>query len=141
MHTINATDMRKDFGKYIDEIVRTKPVVVKRSRDYFMGISVEMALELVEDTMFTAEEFIEEDRSVTLSLIDYDIVINGSDRSEAINLLVQELREYAEEYYNDMRFWSSDVARKKQMKGIVKILLTKDDNTLKESIQCRVGEN
>lgn len=57
MQSVNATDVRKDFGKYIDEIVRTKPIMVKRSRDYFLGISVEMMLELVEDEVFRQPPF------------------------------------------------------------------------------------
>ena len=57
MQSVNATDVRKDFGKYIDEIVRCKPIMVKRSRDYFLGISVEMMLELVEDEVFSATTF------------------------------------------------------------------------------------
>ena len=141
MQSVNATDMRKDFGKYIDEIVRTKPVMVKRSRDYFLGISVEMMLELVEDVVFPAETFVEDDGSVTLSLDDYDRVVNGKDREEALAAMVAELREYAQEYYDDIRFWSSDQLRRKQIKGILKVLLTEKDEALKESIRCQAGES
>ncbi len=141
MQSVNATDMRKDFGKYIDEIVRTKPVMVKRSRDYFLGISVDMMLELVEDVVFPAEAFVEDDGSVTLALDDYDLVVNGKDKESALAAIVTELREYALEYYEDIRFWSSDQLRRKQIKGILKVLLTEKDETLKESILCQAGES
>ena len=141
MQSVNATDMRKDFGKYIDEIVRTKPVMVKRSRDYFLGISVDMMLELVEDVVFRAETFLEDDGSVTLSLVDYDLVVNGKDREDALTAMVTDLREYAQEYYDNIHFWSSDLLRRKQIKGILKVLLTEKDEALKESIRCQAGES
>jgi len=141
MQSINATDVRKDFGKYIDEIVRTKPIMVKRSRDYFLGISVEMMLELVDDEVFSAITFSEEDGSVTLALDNYDLVVNGTDQESALDEMVAELREYAEEYYDNIRFWSSDTLRKKQIKGILKVLLTENNETLKESILCRAGKS
>ena len=141
MLAINATDMRKDFGRYIDEIVRTKPIFVKRSRDYFMGISIEMAKELVKEVTFNVDKYIEEDNSVTLSLNGFDLVVNEKNETTAINLLIKDLREYALEYYEDIEFWASDINRKNQMKDIIKILLTNDDDELKESFVCQAGKN
>lgn len=141
MLVVNATDVRKDFGRYIDEIVRTKPIFIKRSRDYFMGISINMAKELVKDVVFTADKYIEDDGSVTLSLHDFDIVVNGKDESSALDSLVKDLREYALEFYEDIEFWSSDIIRKKQLKNILKVLLTNDIEELKESIVCQVGKS
>lgn len=138
---INATDVRKDFGRHIDKIVRTKPIFIKRSRDYIMGISLEMAKELVKDIQFIAYKFIEDDNSVTISLEKFDLVVNGENEEEAISLIIKSLREYALEYYEDIEFWSSDINRKKQMNSILKVLLVEDDNELKESIICRPGKN
>ncbi len=141
MLVVNATDVRKDFGRYIDEIVRTKPIFIKRSRDYFMGISIDMAKELVKDVIFTADKYIEDDDSVTLSLHDFDIVVNGKDESSALDSLIKDIREYALEFYEDMEFWASDINRRKQLKKILKVLLTNDNEELKESIVCQVGRN
>lgn len=63
MLTVNATDVRKDFGRYIDKIVRSKPIFIKRSRDYFMGISIDMAKELIKDVVFSADKYVEDDGS------------------------------------------------------------------------------
>lgn len=138
---VNATDMRKDFGSYIDKIVRTKPIFVKRSRDYFMGISIEMAKELVKDVTFTANKYIEDDTSITLALEGFDIVINAENKEKAIDSLIKALREYALEYYEDIEYWSSDLNRRKQIKSILKVLLIENDNELKESILCQAGKN
>ncbi len=140
MLTINATDMRKNFGGYIDEIVRTKPIFVKRSRDYFMGISIEMAKDMVRDVVFSVDKYIEEDGSVTLSLDGFDILANEKNETLAIHSLIRDLREYALEYYEDIEFWTSDLNRRKQMRYILKVLLN-DDNELKESFICQAGKN
>ena len=103
MLAINSTDMRKEFGRYIDEIVRTKPIFVKRSRDYFMGINIDMAKELVKDLNFNVDKFIEKDDSITLSPQNFDLVVNGENESLAIDLLLNDLREYANEYYRDIK--------------------------------------
>lgn len=141
MLVVNATDVRKDFGRYIDEIVRAKPIFIKRSRDYFMGISIDMAKELVKDVVFTADKYIEDDGSVTLSLHDFDIVVNGEDESSALDYLIKDLREYTLEFYEDIEFWSSDINRKKQLKKILKVLLTNENKELKENIVCQVGKS
>ena len=141
MLAVNATDVRKDFGRYIDEIVRVKPIFIKRSRDYFMGISLNMARELVKDVVFTADKYIEDDYSVTLSLHDFDIVMNDSDESSALDSLIEDLKEYALEFYEDIEYWSSDINRRKQLPKILKILLTNDNEELKESIICQVGRS
>ena len=141
MYVINSTDMRKDFGKHIDTIVRNKPLFIKRSRDYFMGISIEMAKELVKDTKFTATKFIESDNTITLSLEDFDIVVNEDTEDQAIKSLIKDLKDYANDYYEEIEFWSSDPNRKKQIKSILKVLLSEDDNDLKEDIICHDGKN
>jgi hypothetical protein len=139
MLTINATDVRKDFGRYIDTIVRSKPIFIKRSRDCFMGISIDMAKELVKDVVFTADEYIEDDGTITLSLHDSDIVVNSQDESSALQSLIKDLREYALEFYEDIEFWGSDISRRKHIKKIIKVLLSNDENELKESIACQPG--
>jgi len=139
MKTIKSTEMRKDFSFYIDEIVRRKPVFVKRSRDLFLGISFEMMKDLVSDIGFTAMMYMESDGSITLSLNEFDIVVNGKNQEEALNRLVNDLKEYAEEYYEQIEFWYNDPQRRSHFKGIIKVLLTDDDQQLKETIQCQLG--
>ncbi len=139
MLVVNATDVRKDFGRYIDKIVRSKPIFIKRSRDHFMGISIDMAKELTKDAVFSADKYVEDDGSVTLSLHDFDIVVNGKDESSALDSLIKDLREYALEFYEDIEFWGSDINRKKQFKKILRVLLTDDDEEMKENIVCQLG--
>lgn len=141
MLAVNATDVRKEFGNYIDTIVRTKPIFIKRSRDYIMGISVDMIKELVRDVEFTVEEFREDDGSTTLSMAEFGIVVNAENFEEANELILNDLREYALEYYEDPLFWGSDLKRKAQFKKILKVLVTEDEKELKDCLICQVGKN
>lgn len=141
MLAVNATDVRKEFGNYIDTIVRTKPIFIKRSRDYIMGISVDMIKELVRDVEFTVEEFREDDGSTTLSMAEFGIVANAENFEEANELILNDLREYALEYYEDPLFWGSDLKRKAQFKKILKVLVTEDEKELKDCLICQVGKS
>jgi hypothetical protein len=101
-----------------------------------MGISIDMAKELVRDIVFTADRYVEDDGSVTLSLQNFDIVVNDIDNQSAMDSLVKELKEYALEFYKDIEFWGSDKNRREQLKKILKVLLA-DDKELRESIKCQ----
>lgn len=141
MLSVNSTDVRKEFGGYIDIIIRKKPIFIKRSRDYIMGISIEMAKELIKDIIFQYERFVENDNSITLSLLDFDIVVNAENDDKAIDLLLKDLSEYAEDYYHEIEYWSSDKNRKSQFPHILKVLMSNDKDELKGSLSCLTGKN
>lgn len=46
---MNATDTKKEIARYIDEIVRVKLIFVRRSRDYFRGISINIEKKLAKN--------------------------------------------------------------------------------------------
>jgi hypothetical protein len=106
-----------------------------------MGISLEMAKELVSDVKFEMVQYTEDDGSVTLSLEGYDLVVNGEDVEVALDIMSRDLREYALEYYENIDFWGSDQQRRAQLKSILRILLATDDQELRKSFQCRVGRS
>jgi hypothetical protein len=45
--TLNATDVRANFGEFIDIIVREKPQAIKRNRDVIMAFSKQQMKELL----------------------------------------------------------------------------------------------
>lgn len=44
---LNATDVRAEFSKFIDSVVREKPRAVKRNRDIIMSLSLEHFTDLL----------------------------------------------------------------------------------------------
>jgi len=141
MIAVNSAEVRKDWGTFIDNVVRKKPIVVKRSRDYFMGISISMVEELLKDVKFKFEEFKENDNSYTLSLEDIDIAVNAATFDEALDLLVSDLKEYCLEYYDELDYWHSAPNRKAHFPLVLKTLVCKSDDELKKEFICLAGQN
>lgn len=140
MLAFNSTDVRKDWGNFIDNVIRKKPMVVKRSRDYFMSISIPMVEELLKDIKFKVEEFIEDDTSYTLSLKDIDIAVNAATLDEALDLLLKDLKEYCLDYYEDLDYWHSAPNRKDHFSLVLKILISNSDDELKKEFICQAGQ-
>ena len=90
---------------------------------------------------FHAEEFTEDNGSVTLSLDEIDLVENGADKDKAKKALAQSILDYAEDYYNEFPYWSSDPVRKKHIPYVLKALLLNDASKIEEFITCRRGNN
>ena len=141
MLAVNSADVRKDWGNFIDNVIRNKPIVVKRSRDYFMGISVSMMDELLKSFKFKFEKIEEDDSSCTLSLNDIDIVVNAMTFDEALDLLVSDLKEYCSEYYEELDYWHSAPNRKEHLPLVLKTLVCKSDDELKKEFICLVGQS
>lgn len=122
----NATDVRKDWGLFIDQVVHGKPGVVKRNRDYFLSISLEQVLRLLEGYRFKAEILPEDDGSITLSLEEIDLVVNGPDLDTAKNEMLAELISYSQDYFNDFQLYYNAPNRKGHFPYVLKVLLLED---------------
>jgi hypothetical protein len=141
MLVVNATDVRKEWGSFIDSIVREKPKVIKRSRDYIFTASVDMLKEILKPYTFTAEIYKEDDGTVTVSLNEIDLVENASCEEEAVEKLANALVEYAKDYYNDFQYWFSAPNRKSHLPFVLHVLLQDSIEGVKGLIRCQRGKN
>ena len=123
MQTINATDVRREFSQFIDTVVREKPVVVKRNRDYILSISLEQTVNLLADYRFHMNLFSEENGSITASLNELDLIINTTDRNNLKNLMAQEILDYAEDYFEQFSLYYNSTNRQKQFPYVLKAIL------------------
>ena len=73
-------------------------------------------------------KYMEDDNSVTLSLDNFDIVVNGKNVNEAKKLLIEDLREYVEDYMSEPEYWSKDINRKKQVEYLVNLFMINNTN-------------
>lgn len=140
MEAVNVTNLRKDMGRFIDSVLREKPRLVKRTRDKVLVTSVESQKEILKTFTFTANSFKEDDDTITASLEEFDIVVNANNQEEAINLLANDLIEYAEEFYEEFNFWSSAPNRKVHFPYILNVLLQDDIEGVKALIKCQAGK-
>lgn len=141
MYAMCSSNVRKDWSGVMDSVIRTKPAFIRRTRDYMVLSSVGTIHELVSGVRYIADEYREEDGSITLSLHDLDIVANGPDLGSAKKALVQDIMEYAEEYYSAYELYYASPNRKPHLPYIMKALTAKDPEELEEAVICRPGES
>lgn len=141
MEVISATDARKDWSQLFDSVVREKPQMIKRTRDYVLMTEVSLIKDILAVYNFTAKEFTEEDNSVTLSLNEIDLVVNGTTEDDAKIKLAEDILEYAEEFYDDFHYLSAVPNRKKHIPYVLKALILQDTSVIGDTIQCQNGKN
>ncbi|MCL2108611.1 MAG: hypothetical protein FWH20_04605 [Oscillospiraceae bacterium] len=141
MLAMNATDVRNDWSAVLDSVIREKPKFIKRTRDYMLLSGLDIIEIMLEAYKFTADEYIEDDGSVTLSLVEMDLVDNGKTKEEAIHNLAKDILEYAADYYQ-LFFddWSVSTNRRAHLPFVFKALILNDIEKIGELIQCRPGE-
>jgi len=138
---INATDARRNWSAVIDDVIRDKPHIIKRTRDQIFLADLKLLESILSSYSFTAAKFIEEDGSVTLSLNEIDIIANGDTEEDAKLSLAKSILEYAEEYYDNFSLWSAAPNRKSHIPYILKVLIIDDVGKMGEMIECQVGKN
>lgn len=141
LNIISATDARKDWSLLIDSAVHDRPQVIKRTRDYVFLADLKLVEDILSAYNFTAEKYIEDDNSVTLSLNELDLVENGETEYDARMKLAEDILEYAEEYYNDFDYWKKVPNRKKHVPYVLKALILQDIKRIGDSILCQAGKN
>jgi len=140
MNVINATTVRNEWSSISDSVIREKPAFIKKTRDYMFLSTVNTVEELLSAYGFTADVFIEDDGSVTMSLVEMDIVENADTEFEALNKLACSILEYSEDYYNDFSYWARG-ERKAHIPYVFKALILNDMEKIGDLIQCRHGES
>ena len=138
--SLNSSEVRKSWSSVIDSVVRDKPVFIQRTHDNVTMISTKMLQSFLAPLTFTVAFVTEDDGSVTASLEDLDIFVNASSKDDCMKLLLDDMKEYAQDFYNEFNFWSSAPNRKKHIPYVLKILST-PDNKLLEDMKCQLGEN
>ena len=139
MQLKSSTDVRKEWSSTIDKVVREKPVAVKRSRDLVYLLSQKDIEQILSSYKFTANEFKEDDGSITLALNEIDIAVNAENEEAAVYKLAEDIKEYAEEYYDDFEYWYSSLNRKDHYPYILRVLALDDIEKIKEQIKCQAG--
>lgn len=141
MLTIGASEVRKDWSRVIDSVVRERPAFIKRTHDYMMLCTTDMICELVSGIKYVANKYVEDDGTITLSMKSLDIVANGATETAAKSALVGSLIEYAEEFYEEFELYSKAPNRRSHLPYVVKALTAKTPKDLEAAVVCQDGEN
>lgn len=136
-----ATAIRKEWSAVCDSVMHEKPKFIKRTRDRMWFSSLETMLDILEAYQFSAVKYIEDDKSVTLSLNEIDLVENGLNEREARINLGRAILEYSLDYYNNYELYSRAPNRKKHIPYIFKALIIDDSQKIGDMLQCQDGKN
>jgi hypothetical protein len=124
---LNATEVRANFGEFIDTIVREKPQAIKRNRDVVMAFSKPQMKELLSVYELTFEyEQDEEGRFVgSLEQIE-DIVADAETLEELRGELARHMVEYALDYEANYSRYYNTPNRHKHSPYVLRVLLEDD---------------
>lgn len=136
-----ATDVRKEWSAVCDSVIHDKPKFIKRTRDKMWFSNLDTMTEILKAYTFTAQRFIEEDGSITLSLNEIDLIENGIDEVSARFALGNAILDYSTDYYNDYAFYSRSPNRKGHVPYIFKAIIMDNPQKIGESILCQDGKN
>jgi len=140
MLVMSATKVRNEWSAVVDTVIRDKPMLIKRTRDYMFLSDVGFLNELLTAYVFHAQVFTEDDGSTTISLDEIDLIENSASEQEALLKLAEAIYEYSKDYYNDYSYWARG-DRKAHMPYVIKSLLLDDVEKIGGLIQCRHGKS
>lgn len=136
MHTtLSATDVRKNWSQFNDDIVREGPRFVRRNRDEWAALSSVHLQAAFEHLPITAKVYLEGNGSITMSLDEVDIVENADSVEEALDLIADSLIDYAQEYMDSFSQYFNSPNRKHHLPFVLKVIAQPDYETVK-SLVC-----
>ena len=85
---------------------------------------------------FTVQLIREDDGSLTASVEELDLFENAASKDKCMMLLLEDMKEYAHDFYSEFELWSSAPNRRKHIPYVAKILCMPDEKLL-EAMRCR----
>jgi len=125
--TLNATDVRREWSKFIDDVKWVKPALIKRNRDIIAVLSIDLIEFILKEYRLTVNVRQEDDGSYTGILKEIDLMANATDMESLELELARELIEYSEEYINEFGLYYNSPNRKNHFAYIYKTMLASDD--------------
>lgn len=124
---LNATEVRANFGSFIDNVVRQKPQVIKRNRDVIVALSQENLKSALSIYELTIEFEQDQDGRFAGSIEQIpDLVADGKTLDELRMKLAHYLVEYARDYYADFNRFYNSPNRRSHAYYLLRVLL--EDN-------------
>lgn len=94
------------------------------------AINAKLLKLFLESITFNVSFIPEDDGSFTGAVEELDLFDNAQSKDECLTLLLDGMKEYAQDFYNDFQFWSSAPNRKKHIPYVLKIFSESDEKLL-----------
>lgn len=140
MVSVNATDVRKNWSTYLDN-VRNKPIFIKRTHDFSALMDIKSLKLVLRYVPITYSKVTDKDGSIVISSNDMDVVSTGKDEQEALLNFTSDLVEYAQEFYDEFEFWSSAPNRTKHIPMVLRILTADNSQEVEDMLVCQNVQN
>ena len=124
---LNATDVRREWSKFIDDVKWVKPALIKRNRDIIAVLSIDLIEFILKEYILNVDVRREEDGTYTGILKEIDLMANAADMESLELELARELIEYSEEYINEFGLYYNSPNRKNHFAYIYRTMLASDD--------------
>lgn len=136
----SASEVRKEWSRTIDTVIRERPVFIQRTRDNLIMLDLATFRLLFEHIRFHVSVYTEKDGSVTCSEDDLDLVENAASQEECIQQLITAMRDYADDFYREFALWSKAPNRRAHIPFVLKILASTNAE-IREDVLCHDGKN
>ena len=124
---LNATEVRANFGGFIDTIVREKPQAIKRNRDVVMAFSIPQMKELLSVYELTFEYEQDEEGRFVGSLEQIEDIVADAETLEELRVeLARHIVEYALDYEANYSRYYNTPNRHKHSPYVLRVLLEDD---------------
>lgn len=125
--TRDATEVRRNWSAFIDTVVHeARPVVVKRNRDLFAAMPLDLLRGVLESYQLTLTPQREADRSWTGAFEEIDLVGSAPSLAELKESLARDLIDYAQEYWQNFELYSRSPNRRDHLPYVLRVLLQPD---------------
>ncbi|NMA68022.1 MAG: exoribonuclease R [Desulfitobacterium sp.] len=133
---LQFTDARKQFSALYDSVFNSfNPAIIKRKNTEEVALlRVDLLQMILEDYKLIPEVLQEDDGSITLALDVLEIYVNNSTLELATKDLVEDLKEYAQDYSNRPQLFLHAPNRAHHFPYVLRIMLCENDDEIRTMI-------
>ena len=135
MVIMNSADAIKNWSEATETVIKGKPIFIEDESNKMILSNLEFVELLLSGYTYSAKKHIENDKSITLSLNEIDLVENASTEDASKTLLAKSILEYAENFYYEYQLWSSAPNKQAEIPYIFKALVLNDVDKIKSNIK------
>lgn len=137
---LKFSEARSNLTSVIDAAQRNQPTVIKPRKSSESGsilMTVEMLKALTDSNQertFRFEILPDAAASTTISVEPFDIAVNGETREEAISAAVDDVIDYARDYFKEFPIYYGSKNRRSHLALVMKVLLCESKKEVAELI-------
>ena len=134
---VNFTEARNNFSSLYDQVFNTfKPAIINRKKtEQVLLLRADLQKMLLSCFSLNPEVITEDDNSVTLSLDQLEIYVNGNTLEEAIKILINDLKFYAQDYIQRSQLFLHAPNRRSHFPYVLRILLCDNDEEIRSLLE------